>query len=271
VVKDASISKTARENLDRLYREYNRNDLIHPDPLEFLHEYEDLGDREIVGLIASALAYGRVAQILKSIAHVLHRMGRSPRDFVLEATGERLQNSFADFKHRFSTGQELVSLLFGAKQLIRRYGSLNNSFTAHLHADDTTVLPALCAFAGELRRFPNGRLNTLIPMPSKGSACKRLNLFLRWMVRKDEVDPGGWKNVPASKLIVPIDTHMHRIGLALGLTKRRQANLRAAFEITSAFKAIAPDDPLRYDFALTRLGIRKDGDLNAFIHLCTTV
>ena len=105
--------------------------------------------------------------------------------------------------------------------------------------------------------FP-GKPRSLLPSPVAGSACKRLNLFLRWMVRRDEVDPGGWDHVPPSKLIVPLDIHMHRISLQLGLTGRKQANLKAACEITNAFRAIEPDDPVRYDFSLTRLGIRDD-------------
>jgi uncharacterized protein (TIGR02757 family) len=100
-----------------------------------------------------------------------------------------------------------------------------------------------------------------VPSPVGGSACKRLNLFLRWMVRQDGVDPGGWDNVPQSKLIVPVDTHMHRICLRLGLTTRKQANMATALEITEGFRALAPDDPVRYDFSLTRLGIRRDADL----------
>ncbi|MEJ2656586.1 MAG: DUF2400 family protein, partial [Desulfobacterales bacterium] len=98
----------------------------------------------------------------------------------------------------------------------------------------------------------------LIALPQRGSACKRMNLLLRWMVRKDNVDPGGWRGVPWSKLIIPLDTHMHKIGLKLGFTKNRQANMRTALEITSGFRKIIPEDPVKYDFALTRFGIRSD-------------
>ena len=158
-------------------------------------------------------------------------------------------------------------MLFSAKRVIERYGSLQACFAAGLNGDDT-VLPALSSFTKELA-LSGGLSNGLLPSPAGGSACKRLNLFLRWMVRRDDVDPGGWDGVPASKLIVPLDTHMHRIGLALGLTGRRQADLRTAAEITAAFRAIAPDDPVRYDFALTRLGIRDDLDLSAFLESYT--
>ena len=105
----------------------------------------------------------------------------------------------------------------------------------------------------------------LLPSPSAGSACKRLNLFLRWMVRQDNVDPGGWDSVSPAKLIIPLDTHMHRIGRRLGLTPRRQADLRTAIEITEGFRGICPSDPVRYDFALTRLGIRRDEGVEDFL------
>ncbi len=105
-------------------------------------------------------------------------------------------------------------------------------------------------------------MTMLLPSPGKGSACKRLNLFLRWMVRSDDVDPGGWSGVDAGKLIVPLDTHMHRMGLEVGLTRRKQADMQAALEVTRAFRTIAPEDPVRYDFALTRLGIHD-------ISMCT--
>jgi len=134
-----------------------------------------------------------------------------------------------------------------------------------LNDDDDTIFPALSAFTRKLSICADDNLKSLVPSPTGGSACKRLNLFLRWMVRSDEVDPGGWENVSASKLIVPVDTHMHKICHLLGLTTRRQADMRAATEITSAFRSIAPTDPVRYDFSLTRLGIRKDADMAAFL------
>jgi len=126
---------------------------------------------------------------------------------------------------------------------------------AHFRPEDDTVIPALEGFAKAF--FPSGS-PFLIPAPSKGSACKRLNLFLRWMVRQDEVDPGGWDLIPPSKLVVPLDTHMHRIGLLLSFTNRKQADLQTALEITDAFRKVAPHDPVKYDFVLTRLGIWSD-------------
>jgi len=247
--------------LERLYATCNRREFVHPDPLEFIYRYEDLLDREIAGLVASSLAYGRVKQILASVGAVLDRTG-NPRRFLEHASAEKLRRTFAGFRHRFTTGKDLAGMLLGAKRAIERHGSLEACFIANLSPRDATVIPALGAFVDELTRGAGSPRRFLLPSPSRGSACKRLNLFLRWMVRADEVDPGGWGRVSARKLVVPLDTHMHRICLALGFTRRRQATLRAALEVTDAFRELAPRDPVRYDFALTRPGIRGDGDLS---------
>ncbi|MFH0798600.1 MAG: TIGR02757 family protein [Pseudomonadota bacterium] len=254
--------RVKKEALEELYQTCNRRELVHPDPLEFLYDYGDLHDREIAALVASSLAYGRVRQILKSVSAVLSRMSPSPCGFVKESTEKEIGRAFAGFKHRFTTGGELSRMLVGAKAAIAKHGSLHGCFAAGFKKDDPTVLPALSRFAAELS---GGRKMSLLPLPGLGSACKRLNLFLRWMVRRDEVDPGGWAGVPASKLIVPLDTHMHRIGRAMGLTRRKAADMRTALEITAAFASVSPDDPVRYDFALTRLGIRDDMDAAIFL------
>jgi uncharacterized protein (TIGR02757 family) len=249
--------------LDELRAKYNRREFVHPDPLEFLYAYEDLRDREVVGLIASSLAYGRVKCILRSVARVLERMD-PPARFLDEVSDAALFDTFRDFRHRVTSGETLSVMLLGAKRVISHYGTLGACFKAGLGEEDETVFPALARFVDELT-LAAGRCPThLLPAPDKGGACKRLNLFLRWMVRCDEVDPGGWPDVPAAKLVIPLDTHMHAMGRRLGFTKRKQADRRTALEITSAFRSIAPDDPVRYDFALTRLGIRKDADLEGF-------
>ena len=251
-----------KHKLDELYDTYNRREFVHPDPLEFLYWYPDVNDREVAGLVASALAYGRVAQIMESVECALEVMAPSPARFVDRMPLVTLLEAFKGFRHRFTTGAELAALLFGAGLVRLRHGSLGRCFRAGL---GDNVLPALSIFVSELSEAAGGPLNHLLPSPARGSACKRLNLFLRWMVRHDEVDPGGWQGVSASKLIIPLDTHMHRIGLALGLTERKRADLRAAAEVTAAFRTIAPKDPVRYDFALTRLGIRSETDLGAFL------
>jgi uncharacterized protein (TIGR02757 family) len=251
-----------RAVLDELYERLNRREYVHPDPLEFLYGFDELRDREVVGLVASSLAYGRVRQILRSVENVLDRLGPAPADFVLGAGDAGLESALEGFKHRFTTGSEVARMLSGARGALERHGTLGAMFTGLVGEGDETVLPALTSFVASL----TGRVGACpLPDPERGSACKRLHLFLRWMVRSDDVDPGGWDDVPASKLVVPLDTHMHRLSLRLGLTDRKQANARTALEITRAFREINAEDPVKYDFALTRLGIRDDMDAESML------
>ena len=249
-----------KKKLDRLYKQYNRRRYVHPDPLWFLYRYDDVRDREIAGLVASSLAYGRVKQILENVSKVLETMGRSPRGFLERSSFRSLSDVFKDFRYRFAAGNHMAALLWATKMTIDRFGSLNACFSNGMSLEDETVIPGMAFLS---KNLSSGRdTGHLIAHPEKGSACKRMNLFLRWMVRKDEVDPGGWEGISPSKLIIPLDTHMHTISLGLGLTNKKQANMRTALEITSGFKNLAPDDPVKYDFALTRFGIRDDMNMD---------
>jgi uncharacterized protein (TIGR02757 family) len=243
---------------EELYATYNRPEFIHPDPLEFLLRYGEISDREIVGMVASSLAYGRVEQILKGISTVLEGMGPSPALFLAGASRGSLTEMFSSFKHRFTTGEELVDFLMAIKAVVDSHGSLQNCFLQQYDAGDPDVIRPLGQFVAEIKGHLRKRETSLLPCPEKKSACKRLHLFLRWMVRSDAVDPGGWDEVSPAKLIVPLDVHMHRISQALGMTKRKQADLRAALEVTESFRRTVPEDPVRYDFVLTRTGIRND-------------
>jgi uncharacterized protein (TIGR02757 family) len=249
--------KNIKNKLEKLYRRYNNRRYVHPDPLEFLYSYTDIRNREVVGLIASSLAYGKVKQILKSVSCVLNMMKPSPYLFLMDANYASMCKTFEGFRHRFANGIQMAAMLSGAKNAIDQFGSLNACFVEGFSPDDKTLIPAMTVFVKVLTSG-EGKPGHLIALPEKGSACKRMNLFLRWMVRKDSVDPGGWEGVPPSGLIVPLDTHMHKISLKLGFTAKKQADMRTAVEITSAFKQLVPDDPVKYDFVLTRLGIRND-------------
>ncbi len=244
--------------LEELYDHYNRFEHIHPDPLEFVYLYDKKLDRELSAFIASALAYGRVRQILRSVRSVLDTMGPSPSAFLLENRPAVIRRAFESFKHRFTTGEILSNLLVALRQITLDYGSLESCFLAGFSEQDPNILPALAGLVKKLELACGRTMQTFLPSPGGGSACKRLNLFLRWMVRSDNVDPGIWQSIPSSHLIVPLDTHMYRIAAAMGLTSRKQADIRCAIEITEAFSLVRPDDPVRYDFALTRLGIKPE-------------
>jgi uncharacterized protein (TIGR02757 family) len=230
--------------------------------------YESVADREIAGLIASSLAYGRVVQILRSASTVLDRM-QSPLRYLTDSSRRSITREHLGFKHRFTTDRELSALLIGIKNIVESYGSLEACFKAGCSDGEPDICASLCKFVDELRSGSGSECGSLLPDPRKGSACKRLNLYLKWMVRKDEVDPGGWDCVDASDLIVPLDTHMHRIGGLLGMIKTKQANMKAAKELTGGFRKFAPDDPTKYDFALTRLGMEYGMRISDYIESIT--
>ena len=246
------------KKFELLYEKLNRREYVHPDPLEFLYSYDDIRDREIVGLVSAGLAYGRVAQILKSVSSILRNMGPRPSVFLENNSFETMKLSFNGFTHRFTTGEKMAAFLMGIKAVIREFGSLEQCFNAGLNKGEHTVFSELSFFAEKIRKYSHICPGHLVPVPERMSACKRFNLYFRWMIRHDAVDPGGWESCSPAKLIIPLDIHMYRLSLKLGFTNRRSADMKTALEITRAFEKISPQDPVRYDFSLTRLGIRDD-------------
>ena len=254
-----------RAVLEKLYERYNRRELISPDPLQFLYRYSEPADIEVTAFLASALAYGRVEQIEKSLNNLLGRMGNSPYEFVKNFDRDK-RKTLKDFKHRFTTGEDISDLLTLLKTAISLHGSIEQYFALGYNPDDKNIIPALSKFcnslldihvAGHKGQTARG-LKYLLVSPDGGSACKRLNLFLRWMVRDDDVDTGLWKSIEKTKLIVPVDVHMSRLCKILDLYDRRTVSLSAAVEITESFAEIEPSDPIKYDFALSRIGILEN-------------
>lgn len=257
-----------REKLDAIARKYDRR-YLGTDPLKFVHRYADPRDREVVGLIAAAFAYGSVVLIFRAVEKILAVMGEHPREFLERFDPVRDRARFRGFRHRFHDGRDVALFLSLIAQALRAHGSLGALFAAGHSTGDADVGPALTHFvdailAGNPRPFyPSGRLpqphpvRFLLSSPADGSACKRMLLFLRWMIREnDGVDTGDWAaRVPASKLLIPLDTHTFRIVRYLGFTARNANDWRAAEEATAWLRTLDPADPVRYDFALCRLGI----------------
>lgn len=246
---------------EKLYRRYNHRKFIPPDPLQFVYRYSMPADMEIAAFLASALAYGRVEQIEKSLTDLLSRMGKSPFEYVLNFNAEKSQ-CLESFKHRFATGRDISHLLKSLQRVLESFACLEEFFLAGYSARDEDIIPAMSKFCNSLtagydsNSSPAGKnLKHLLADPAKGSACKRLNLFLRWMVRDDDVDTGLWKSVDKAKLIVPVDVHIARLCKILGLYSRKSVSLATAVEITNSFRKIEPADPVKYDFALSRIGI----------------
>jgi uncharacterized protein (TIGR02757 family) len=253
-----------KDQLDRLYAAFN-----HPesalDPIQIVRRYARTDDREVVGFIAAGLAFGRVASVMASVEAMCAVMGPAPAAFVREFDPVRDTRALGPLVHRWTRGVDLAAVLFILQRLIAEDGSIERAFVRGLDPAAPDVGDALEAFSGRARavdlrpvygRSPrNPGAHYFFSRPSTGSACKRLNLFLRWMVRRDGVDPGGWTLVPARQLVVPLDTHTIRVGKCLKLTRRASPGWKMASEITASLRALDADDPVRYDFALCHLSM----------------
>ncbi|HET9795311.1 MAG TPA: TIGR02757 family protein [Thermoanaerobaculia bacterium] len=241
-----------RETLESLYRRYERS--TSPDPIALVRRYEAREDREVAGWIASAFAYGRVDQIIKDVRALLEALGPNPAKTVAARTFTA--GDLAFFRHRFHGPRDAADLLFIVGECIRREGSVGKFFARRFPPDES-VAGMLDRVSSEALswRAPSKTLGFLLPKPSDGSACKRWNLYLRWMVRDDAMDFGLWKEIPASALVIPTDTHVHRVSRRLGLTRRKSADWRTAEEITARLARLDPADPVKYDFAICQLGV----------------
>jgi len=250
--------------LEDLLRHTDAAARLRGDPVELVHAFSDSTDVEVAGLLCAALAYGRVDLFKPRLAALLRALGPSPGATARDAAPAELLERCAQFSYRMTGPRDVACLLYGAGRIVRAHGSLGAFFAARWRASGSLRI-ALGDFVDELcaadftpilgQREPTRRLKHLLPHPDRGSACKRLNLFLRWMVRgPDGVDFGLW-DVPSSALVVPLDTHVHRIGRFIGLTRRKDLSWRTAEEVTRRLRALDASDPVRFDFALSHLGI----------------
>ncbi|HET7617357.1 MAG TPA: TIGR02757 family protein [Vicinamibacterales bacterium] len=265
-----------RNVLDRLYADFNRASAA-ADPVEIVRRYHEPADQEIVGFCASALAFGRVASVLNSVDALAAILGPHPAAYVRTFDPRAPHPELRRLVHRWIRGADLVALLWVLKQMLDRSGSIEGFFLEGYREDAPDLAEALDSFSRRALaldlRAAYGRVPArpgvcyFFPRPSAGSGCKRLNLFLRWMVRRDEVDLGVWRRVPASKLVVPLDTHVVRLGRCLRLTRYRSPGWRMAADITATLRAVDPMDPVKYDFSICHVGMmnacgdgRRQGD-----------
>jgi uncharacterized protein (TIGR02757 family) len=253
-----------KSRLDELYASFDHLDSA-TDPVHLVRPYQTSADREIVGFCAAALAFGRVASVLNSIGALQAVLGESPATFVRLFDPQRDGSRLTSFVHRWTRGDDLVALLWILRHMIEEAGSIEGFF---LEGDDPAapdIAPALESFSRRARevdlRPAYGRrprrpgVCYFFPRPSAGSGCKRLNLFLRWMVRRDAIDLGVWTRVSPARLVVPLDTHVVRVGRCLGLTRYRSPGWRMAAEITATLRELDPGDPVKYDFSLCHIGM----------------
>jgi uncharacterized protein (TIGR02757 family) len=255
----------AGERLNDLYRSFDHVTSA-TDPVHIVRRYTATADREVVGFCAAALAFGRVASVLQSIESLLAVMGARPAEFVRQLDPVRERPRLAPLVHRWIAGRDLLALLIVLQRMLRETGSIEAFFSAGDDPASPDIGPALDAFSARAlatdmgaaygRRVPRQRgVSYFFPRPSAGSACKRLNLFLRCMVRRDAIDLGVWSAVSSSRLIVPLDTHVIRLGRCLRLTRRTSPGWKMAADITAALRALDPQDPVRFDFALCHVGM----------------
>ena len=262
ITKYDSKKSAIRDVLEKLYRKYNRQELIKPDPLQFVYKYSGRTDMEIAGLLSAVLAYGRVEQIQNSLTKLLSIIGDSPYAFIMDF-GPAHRRRLHGFKHRFTSGDDISDLLMLLKKILEQSGSIENYFLSGYSKADKNIIPALSNFCdsllGRYAAKHNGHISSslkyLLASPTRGSACKRMNLFLRWMVRDDAVDAGLWKSVDKAKLVVPIDVHMGRLCRILGFHDNKTVSMKTALKITERFSEIEPTYPVKYDFSLSRVGI----------------
>jgi len=257
------------ERLDALYRRYGP-ETVATDPIVFVGRYSDPEDREVVGWIASAFAYGQVPVIQANVGRLLGALGPRPARALdgVRSFRELASDTLAGFRHRFHGPRDAAALLFAiARAREAGGGRLRSFFESAQRPEDRDTGPLLSRTVARIedfdyrpvlgvRRLPErSPARFFFPSPASGSACKRWNLYLRWMVRSDDLDFGLWSGIPASRLVVPTDTHVHRIARRLGLTRRRTADWKAARQITDALARFDPSDPVRFDYALCRIGI----------------
>lgn len=251
--------------LDTLLAQADRRAQLASDPLGTVHRYSDAADRELVGILASSVAYGRVSLFLPRLSRLLDELGPSPASLVQKTVPNELLELCGDFAYRMTDAPEVAALLHAAATAQSRHGSLGRLAENCFDRANGDMRETLAAFVDEiwsadLRPFtrthePTRRLKHLLSSPRAGSASKRLNLYVRWMVRgPDGADLGLW-DLPRSALVIPLDTHVHRISGFLGLTRRKDLSWRTAEEITARLRQLDPHDPVKYDFALAHLGI----------------
>lgn len=235
------------------------------DPIWTVRRFAEPADQEVVAFIAAALAFGRVQSVLQTVDAVLAVMGPLPAAFLRAFTPADAAR-FDAIGHRWIRSRDLAALAWQLHQMLRDHGSLEGFFAeGGRHAGDATVEASLESFSrramaldlsaiyGRTRPVPG--VGYFFSRPSSGGACKRLNLFLRWVVRRDAVDLGLWSAVTPAQLIVPLDTHIIRVGRCLGLTRRVSPGWKMAVDITATLRHLAPADPVRYDFAMCHLGM----------------
>ena len=252
------MAESLKAFLDRKVKDYNRPDFIKDDPISIPHLFKKKEDIEIAAFFAAIFAWGNRTTIIQKSRELMQFMQMTPHAFVLNASGKELKD-LERFKHRTFNATDLYYFIEFFKTHYCQFNSLETAFSEWMKKSDETTENALNGFYNyffSLEHVPK-RTTKHIASPAKGSTCKRLNMFLRWMVRNDQqgVDFGIWKNISPAQLVCPIDVHVARVARKFKLLERKHTDWPAALELTSFLKKLDPKDPVKYDFALFGLGV----------------
>ena len=261
----ASLSEL-KSYLDDLVEQYERPSFIDDDPISIPHAFDDPRDQEVIGLYAALLAWGRRDVMLRKLQELCERMDHAPHAFVRSFDMERDGTALDGFVHRTFQPIDARWLTHNLSTALDRYGSVEALFASHLpddpDADDGSAVAAgLQGLSSTLLTIHDetpSRLRKHLARPAAGSACKRLNMYLRWMVRSGPVDLGLWSCLSPSDLMLPLDVHAGRQVRALGLLKRKSTDWKAVRRVTAVCRHLCPEDPARYDFAFYAVGAQDD-------------
>jgi len=244
--------------LDEWVEKTNRPSFIPNDPITIPHRFNKKQDIEIAGFFAAIMAWGNRKTIINKCSDLLERMDNAPHDFVLNSSNQELKR-LEGFVHRTLNDTDVLFLIEFLSRWYSANPSLEQAFSSTLDSGDPTVENALKGFYNKVftGEWISERTRKHIASPSKKSACKRLNMFLRWMVRSDQkgVDFGIWKTIKPSQLVCPLDIHVYRVANNLKILDRKAMDWKAATDLTKALRVLDPLDPVRYDFALFGLGV----------------
>jgi uncharacterized protein (TIGR02757 family) len=247
------MKKDLKDWLDEMSAQYNAPTFIESDPICVPRSFSRLQDIEITGFWTAILAWGQRKTIINSARAIVERMDGAPYDFIM-GHEESDRKRFEDFYHRTFQAEDALYFLAFFQEYYRQHESLEDAFSRFLSPNTETIAPALRGFHELFFSLPYapGRTRKHVPTPERKSTCKRLNMFLRWMVRRDEngVDFGLWKGIQPRQLLIPLDVHVERIARKTGLLQRKQSDWQAVLELTEALRAFDPEDPVKYDFAL---------------------
>ena len=246
---------TLKEFLDEKTRQYNRPEFVETDPIQIPHLYQIKEDQEIAGFLSATIAWGNRTMILKNAHRMMQMMGNAPFDFVMSHTPEQL-DKLQTFVHRTFNGIDFKVFVQGLRHVYTQHGGMEPLFSLPL--DVKSIQPNITHFKATFFEIPHEQITRKhISNPMEGSAAKRINLFLRWMVRNDNtgVDLGLWKQISPSILSCPLDIHSGNVARKIGLLQRKQNDAKAVKELDENLRILDANDPVKYDFALFGLGV----------------